>query len=358
VTQLPHDPHPAAAHPRRRALKIAIQVLVCLAGVALLGWAITLALSPANREKLSALRDAPPLHIAALLGLSLLTQTINGLIFWVSLLPVRRLRLPDCLATNALCTGLAYMPFKLGALLRVAIHNRRDGVPLLTIGAWFAGIAIVLLLTFAPPVAASLVLKRIDATWVLATLAGEALLAVALIALARAFRGDAGITRLESLCKALHLHIAGRILRSRLWENLHTGFDMLADSRAVGASVALRLADIAAQGARFALAASILNITLPLHAAIVIALAYFAITIVSPFIVGLREAGVMKLAALMLPVAFTGQGEAFAPVPLFVTATEALVYLATAAAALAWLGPHRLLSLRAPSVASGAQPTS
>jgi hypothetical protein len=336
-------------HPRRRALTLAIQALISLAGLALLVWAVALAFSPANREKLTALRQAPPLHILALLALSLLTQTINGLIFWVSLLPVRRLRLPDVLATNAICTFLAYMPFKLGALLRIAIHNRRDRVPLLTIGAWFAAIAILMALTFAPPVAASLILKRIDPTWVVATLAGELVLATILVLLARAFRGDAGITRLESLCTALRLHIAGRLLRSRLWQNLHTGFDMLADPRAVGASVALRLADIAAQGARFALAAAILHIALPLHAAVVIALAYFAITIVSPFIVGLREAGVMKLAALMLPLAFTRNGEAFAPVPLFVTATEALVYLASAGIGLAWLRPDKLLSLRASS---------
>jgi hypothetical protein len=334
------------SRPPRRLGRTLAQAAIALIGVGLLVWAVMLALSTENREKLAALRHAPAGAIALLLALSLATQALNGLIFWVMLLPVRRLRAADVLATNAICTMLAYVPAKTGAIVRVLIHNRRDRVPLLTIGAWFAAIALVMAVAFTPPVLASLALKRLDAAWVAATLAGEAVLAGALVLAARAFRGDRGVRRLAAVVRALRLHAVDRILRSRLWANLHTGFDMLAHPGTVGATLGLRLADVAIQALRFLLAARILEIALPIHAAIVIALAYFVIGIVAPFMVGLREMGVIGLAAAMLP-AVGHDNAAFAPVPLLVTATESLVFLAAAAAGLAWLRPHRVLGLKA-----------
>jgi hypothetical protein len=58
--------------------------------------------------------EAAPGPVALLFGCSLATLALNGLIFWVVLLPEKRLRVSDTLATvNAFATMLAYLPFKL-----------------------------------------------------------------------------------------------------------------------------------------------------------------------------------------------------------------------------------------------------
>src|ERR1051325_3196290 len=134
----PNDP--AAPAPRkRRLLRVALQVLGFAAGLASLAWCISKAFKtdphdPVN--KFERLMHPPPGLFIAGLALSFATLPINGLLFWVGLLPARRLKASDLVATNGLCSFLAYLPLKTGAIVRVLIHNRRDGVPLLTIGAW------------------------------------------------------------------------------------------------------------------------------------------------------------------------------------------------------------------------------
>jgi hypothetical protein len=325
---------------RGRALRLAAQAAVFLLGLAALGWAVSMALK--NREQLERLGDAGAGAIAALLALSLATQTINGLIFWWTLAPVRRLRVADVLATNAVSTALAYLPFKIGAIARIVIHNRRDRVPLAQIGAWFAAVAVVMVVAFVPPVLAAVWLKRVDWLWVLVTVLGEVLVSAALIGLSRQLRGERGVERLTRVIAAVRFGAGVRLLRSRLWAHLHSAFDMLAHPAAAGGTIGLRLLDAVVQGVRFTVAARVLGVELGFAPGLVISLAYFTAGVVSPVMMGAREAGAMAIAALMLPG--TRQvAEEFAGVALFVTATEAVVYLGVGTLGMLWLRPDRLL---------------
>jgi hypothetical protein len=323
-----------------------VRLLVQLAGfavsLALLGWCLSMALTPDNREQLQRLWGASPFQIGGLLLLSLLTLQINGMIFWTVLRPVRRLRLPDMLATNALATFLTYLPFKASALVRILIHNRRDRIPVLTIGAWFAAIAMLLLVALAPAAAAAAWRQQIDGLWLALTIGGQAALGGSLLMVARTFRGGRGHARIVAIAAVLRLRPLERVLASRAWTSLHAGFDMLACPKVIIAATALRLADIAVLAARFSLAAAIFGIDLPLDQAILISLSHFVIGVLSPFgVLGAREAGATSIAALL--ATGTDPAGTFAAVVLLVSATEAMVFLLGASIGLAWLRPDRLL---------------
>jgi hypothetical protein len=331
---------------QRRAARLALQAVVFILGLAAMGWAISMALK--NREQLANLSNASAGQIAALLALSLATQTINGVLFWLTLRPARHVPLPGMLATNAVATALAYLPFKIGAIARVLIHNRRDRIPIVQIGAWFAAFAVTMLLAFAPPVLAALWLKRIDLAWFGATLIGEAVLVAALLTVSYRLKGARGIERLVRLCTILRLKPALKLLRSRLWQHLHSAFDMLAHPVTTSASFALRLTDAIVQGLRFMVAAQILGVEAGFAPSLVISLAYFVVGVVSPVMVGARELGALGIAALMLPGAVELDGGAnspYATVPLFVTATEAVVYLAVGTLGMLYLRPDKLLRI-------------
>nr|HRJ50554.1 hypothetical protein [Phycisphaerales bacterium] len=49
---------------------VAIQVVGLAVGLALLGWCVSVALRPENRDQLGRLREAPPWMIAGVVGLS------------------------------------------------------------------------------------------------------------------------------------------------------------------------------------------------------------------------------------------------------------------------------------------------
>jgi hypothetical protein len=329
-------------------LRFAVQLAGFAISLALLAWCLSRALTPENRQQLDNLWAASPAQIAGLLLLSLLTLTINGTIFWAVLRPVRRLHLGDMLATNAMATFLSYLPFKASALFRVLMHNRRDRVPVLTIGAWFAAIAVLLLVALAPAALAAAWRQQIDTLWLFATVGGQVVLSVLLLVTARTLRGETGQDRMVNLAQSLHLRPLSRVLASRSWANLHAGFDMLACPRVVIASTVLRLADIAVLAGRFTLAATIFGIALPLDQAILISLSHFMIGVLSPFgVLGAREAGATGIAAFLASgTEASDPAGAFAAVVLLVSATEGMVYLMSAAAGLAWLRPDRLLRAR------------
>jgi hypothetical protein len=330
-------------------VRIAIQIAGFAVCLGLLGWCLSLALTPENRQQLERLREASALQIAGLLFLSFVTLNLNGLIFWTVLTPVKRVGIVDMLATNGIATFMTYLPFKLSALVRILIHNRRDRVPVLTIGAWFAALTVLLLMTLGPAAAAAAWRQKIDLVWLLATLGGQAVLGTILVITARAFRGEAGQQRLMAIASLVRLGILRRLLASRAWSSLHAGFDMLACPKVVIGATLLRLADLAALSGRFALAAAIFGIALPLDQALLISLSHFMIGVLSPFgVLGAREAGATGVASFL---AIGTEGEAagaFAAVALLVGATEVMVYLVGAGLGLAWLRPDRLLRRRAP----------
>ncbi|MFG0326651.1 MAG: lysylphosphatidylglycerol synthase domain-containing protein [Phycisphaerales bacterium JB037] len=327
---------------RRARLKLVLQLLAFAGGLLLFAWMIRIALSEKNQEQLSKLGEAPWWQVGLLLGLSAATLAINGLIFWITLMPKRRLRMMDVQATNAIATALAYLPAKLSALSRIAIHNRRDGVPILLITSWFGAFGSVMLLVLGPLVAASLWRGGLDAWWWIASIGGIVLLAAATVAMGRFFEGDRGIDRLHALIDPLRLRALQRFLRTDAWRKMHAGFDMLADARMVAATAALRLLDIGVQAGRFIVIAWILGLDLRTEDAVLVASTYFLVGVFSPAgNLGTREASVVGAAAAL----GIGSADAFAAAALAVTATESAVFLLGAFGGIAWLGPRRLLGL-------------
>jgi hypothetical protein len=298
-----------------------LQVLgfaLCL--VALI-WCVRAALSPENREQLARVTSAPG-AIAALVALTLLSLLCNGLIFWATLRPVRRVPLADMLAINALGTFLAYLPFKASMFARVAIHNRRHALPVTLTAGWFAAIAAVLLCTVGPPTAASLWRGRLDAPWWIASLGGIAALAVVMVVVARR------IARWLAPSSALTTRARAALA------NIAQAFVILADARAVAATIALRILDTAAQALRLMLAASVIGHPLAAGDAVIISVCFFVIGIVSPAgMLGVREAGAAGVAGIL---AVAGSHE-FAPVALLVGSAEAVTNLAAAALGVTWL---------------------
>ena len=326
-------------------LRVAVQIVGFAIGLALLAWCVDLAFSAENRVQLQRLSEAAPLRIAALLACSFATIVLNGLIFHRTLVPVRRLRTVDVLAVNALASFLNYLPFKASVISRFVIHNRRDRMPIAQIGAWLAAVGAGALIALGPFVLVSLWRGEIDAVWIVAGVAGVIALALATIALARRFSGDDGRRRMERLANALRLPMRERVLRSRLFADAHSGLNMLADPVSLGVVLALRLADLSVQTARFLIAAQLLDIALSPGQALLFALVYFFIGVITPFgMLGTREGGTVGVAVLV-GMSETGY-EAFAAVPLLVTATEAMVSLTLAGISIAWLRPDRLLRSR------------
>lgn len=327
---------------RRGPLSVVLQLAGFAAGLALLAWCVREALRPENRDKLERLGDASPAQIVGLLALSLASLAVNGLSFRSLLFPVHRLKVMDILAVNSLCTWLNYLPFKLGAITRVLIHNRRDAVPVFTIGAWFLALALVMLSVCGPLIVVSLLRPRVDATWISLSLLGVVVAAMALHLLARFATGDAGRARATSLLSTLTLGLSARPFAQTPVRHAIAGADMLASPPAFSATLAWRAIDLSLQAVRFMLAASVIGHSLSADRALLAALAFFLIGVFSPAgMLGTREGGTAWLLPL---VATSGEDTSwFAAAVLIVGAAELITNTACATLGLIYLRPDRLL---------------
>jgi hypothetical protein len=326
-------------------LRLTVQIVGFALGVASLVWCVRSALADKNREQLSLLLHAPAYLIASMIGLSVASLTINGLLFWITLVPVRHLPIRAVMATHSVACFLAYLPLKLGAVARVVIHNRRDHVPLAMIGAWFSAMLAVMAVALAPPVGASLIFQRVGGAWWATVLVAEVVGGAILVGAARAFRGTHGLERLSRVLGAIPVLPLSRFLRTKLWGDLHSGFDMLSSPPAVAGAVVLRLMDLGVQTSRILVAAAILKLDVPPAQALLVSLAYFLIGIVNPSgLAGLREGGATLAAAGVLAWFGTSATatDAFAPLVLLVTATEAVAFAMGGVLGGVYLRPDRL----------------
>ncbi len=306
--------------PRRfTPLRIAVQAIGFLIGVALLVWCVSLALDKADAEQWERLRRAGFGPAALLLGLTVFTVALNGAAFWMTLLPLRRLKLIDLIAVNAIATFLAYLPFKLGAMARVLIHRRRDHLPFREIIAWMAGFSALSLATLLPLVIVGGLRPRIDAT------------TVAL--------GLGGVVAANGLGVAL-----GRLSERWAWlAALSMGsWRVVRNPGTVGACMLAKLSDIAVHVARFTVAASVLGIDLSLDRAVLFALAYFLLGVLSPVgMVGIREGGLVIGGAALFALDEAAR-ENLARLVLLVSASEVVAIIPLALAGAAWLRVDRL----------------
>lgn len=316
----------------RRLTRIVVQLVGFAVGVGLLAWCATVALQDKNREQLGRLSEARWQDVSLLAVLSLASLAANGSSFWIVIRPVRRVPWLSVQAVNALATALASLPFKLSIVCRFAVHNRRDGVPLLTITTWMGNVLAIMLATLGPILLAGIWRGTTDAVW-WGTSAGGVLASVVLVvALARLFSrkpiwvrierwiaGDDGAGRGVLGRKAVK---AGVVARAQ------EGFAMLSSPMAVGGGALLRCLDLVIQACRFLVASRIVGQEISVDQAVLAASAYFLVGVLSPAgALGFREAAVFGLL----------KGEAFSIVVLTVTAAEMVVVLACATAAAAWL---------------------
>ncbi len=314
-----------------------------LIGLGLLWWCVSVALSEQNREQLSRLLDASALQVGLLLACSVGTLLLNGLIFWVVLLPVKRTGVVYMLSVNGAATLLSYAPFKIALAFRVLVHQRIDRVPLLTIGSWFAVIGVLTATVLVPAIGASFIFDGGTALWWVAWIGGAALLTGLGIGVASIFAGDRGWGRLIGLMGKVGLGFLVRWLGTEHGRKIHAGVDMLAHWRASSAAGSLRVMDILLQAVRVLVAAEILGIELGWGAAMVIASTYFLIGMLSPIgMLGPRESGIAGVAAL---AGLSGQGgaESILLVGMLISATEAFVNLAGGGLGAAYLRVDRWL---------------
>lgn len=322
--------------PRRSWIKTVVQLVGFALSIGALGWAVKTVLKEENRAQLENLQNASVGQVMALVGLSFASVAINGIIFWVVIRPVHRIRMTDVISTNAIATFLAYLPFKMSLVARVAIHRKRDGVPVLTIGAWFAAVGVLMLAVLGPMALMSFVLKEVNVLWWVGVVGSVGVSVGVLIACARFFYGDRGVQRIASIgvLKKLTTHDA--------FSKAHAGFDMIATPSASLWAGVFRVFDVLAFAGRFVVAAAVLGLPISGGDALLLGSVYFLIGVFSPFgMLGTREAGTIGAAALFgVSSAAIGDGGGDGPIAaavVFVTAVEAVVNLGCAGFGIAWL---------------------
>ncbi|MCA9312096.1 MAG: flippase-like domain-containing protein [Phycisphaerales bacterium] len=304
-----HHPVVEAMEPPRRwsRARIAIQVLGFLICLGLLGFTIHLATTGDNAQQFRTMLQAPPGWLLALLACSGLSIVLNGLMFWVVLLPHRRLNAVDVVATNAIATFMALLPFKLGLLVRGLIHHRRDQVPFKLLLGWFAAMSALGLAVVLPMGAAGLWRGRVDTWWWVVAIAGPLL-----------------CTGTGVVCGRL----AGRF---PILSRLSMGADMIVrDVPTVVRHYLIRMMDVALLAGRFLIAGHILGHDMTLDQAILVGTTYFLLSVLAPTgTLGAREAGTAGIGLV--------QGLDVAGVALLVSVAETL-----AAGALGGAGAWRL----------------
>lgn len=325
----------ATARGRGRLL---LQALGTLVALGLLAWVVVITLR--NRDMLTRLIEAPPAYLAALVALTLLSLTLNAAAFWITLRPIVRIRFLDMLATNTVASALALLPGKLSVVWRAIAHNRRDGVPILTVGSYLAANAVVVLAVVVPLGLVGLWRRGADLPYALASLAGVALCAGAAHAAARCFAHEAGLARLRAFAGVLRLRLLDRLLASAWFGRLHRALAILAHAPTLAAATGVRTLDLLIQSARFCVVAAALGLSVSFEKAVLAGTTFFLIGVASPTgALGSREGGTTSLAAI---TDISGLStDDFAVIILAVGLTETVIWTAGAFLAILYLRPDR-----------------
>lgn len=295
---------------------LAVQLVGLAIGIGLLVWAFSLSARPENRRSIEAMQNAPASEVGLLLALTFVSLVLNGLMFWVTLRPLKRLKPIDVVLVNSIATFFSVLPFKLSLVARVLIHHRRDGVSFKTLLAWVAAMGALGLAVLLPLVGATLWRGQLDALWWAASLAGLL-----------AFNG-------------LGVVLGHQARRVKLLRTLSFGADAIVRHvpAVVGHGV-FRLADVGALAARFMAAAAIADVAMPIDQAVLLASVYFVLSVITPAgTLGFREMGVAALGLSQ------GLGpEQVALVALVVTGAEVVTSGGLATIAFIVLRPDKLV---------------
>ena len=282
MTDQPHD-HDASTSAARKidpARKltpktIALQIVGFAVSVAIIVWAVRLAMSKGDPEQLNQLSSPPFVPLLVLLGATCASISVNGLIFTALIRPIRKLPAGELVAVNAIATFLSVLPFKLGLLARVVIHTRRDNLPLRDIVSWFASVAAVTLAVLLPLAAITLWRQQPDALWAVSGLLLVPASCVVVVICARLAEKS---PRLKPFALGTE-----RILTRR---------------SAVAAAGVLRAVDIVLLALRFSAAAAIIGISLDADSAVVLGSTYYLVSVLAPTgATGFQLGGTITIAA-------------------------------------------------------------
>lgn len=318
-----------------RALAIGVQIFGFAVCVAIAVWVVRVATTGEQGAALSQLREISLGRVGLLLGLSVSTLVLNGVLFWIAAQPARwsnKVTLLGVFATNAVATMLAYLPFKLSAAARMAIHHRRDGLSLTQMVAWFACFFAAMGGTIGPLAVASVWRGELDEVWLLAAGSGVAFCFVVSVVVARVLGAKQGHRWLARVCEAGPWK---RVLTSERVEQLHEAFVMVGCARWLAVAYGVRVVDLLVQSARFDAAATAIGQPMGLGSSVVAAAGYYGMLVASPFgALGAREAGAVGAGSMLAE----GAGS-LAATTLVVTGAEAATLLTLGVAAMVWIGP-------------------
>jgi hypothetical protein len=261
----------------RRLVRVMVQVVGAIVGVALFVWALRMAFTPDNQEAIRRLLDAPLWLAGAMILLNIGTVVVNGLIFWVAAKPISPIPAKSAVLTNAVCSLLAFLPFKLSAIARVYLHHKRDGMPLRSTIPWMVGYGLTAIAAFTPFILAAMLSPLIGAWWIVAGAIG-------------AF----ACTGIGVLCARLADERAPALRKVSLGS-----WVIVRDAPTMFVGCALRLVDVGLQTGRFLVAAKAMGLALSVDRAALDATVYFLIGAISPGgVLGFREGGLAWLGEL------------------------------------------------------------
>jgi len=289
-------------------------------GVALFIWALRMAFTPENQVAVRRLLDAPLWLAGVMVALNVATIVVNGLCFWVTARPVKPIGAWSAIQTNAVCSFLAFLPFKISAISRVYFHHTRDGVPLRSILPWMVGYGLTAVAAFVPFIGAALLASRIGPAWIAVGVFGAFACTMLGVVCARVVDARVPLLRAASL----------------------GSYVVVRDAKAMGAACALRLTDVALQTGRFLVAAEAMGLALRVDRAAFDATVYFFIGAISPGgVLGFREGGLAWLGELLK--VDQAAAEQIALLALAVTGAEAATFCVLAVIAAVGMRLDRLV---------------
>ncbi|MDX9911625.1 MAG: hypothetical protein RBS39_07335 [Phycisphaerales bacterium] len=346
-----------------RRAKMVVQLVGFALALAMFAWCVWFAwssLGDLDEEELRA-KGMRALDITwggmgQLAGLSVGSIVVNGLIFWVTLRPVRRVGMMSVQATNGIASLLGLLPLKIGFVARVALHHRRDGVPVVLVAAWVLAVLAVFAGSIGVIVAVALVRPAMDGTaWTLLA-AGMVAMAVCCVGSARLLGSSLARTAAGRAAERLPGWVMRAVVRpvARGGRGAHARamLTMLASPRCVGTSSALRVVDFTLLSMRYMVAAEMAGQDLGFGGAVLLAAMFYAAEVASPVgVLGVREAGTIALG--------TGAGamsmEALAVVTLLVSGGDTIGKLVCGLLGALWHRPDRVLRAMLGEARSGAR---
>ncbi len=161
--------------------KIALQVGGFLVGIALMAWVIQGAIETANdptrRGILDLLQSAwqdRPWLIVGIVATTVGSMIIDGALFWLVLLPVRRLAFMEIQWLTYAAALSNLFPVRLGVPVRYAYHMRANRMTFWQCTAWFVAVTLVILAALGAVVVATVIDGHPDTLWTVIVLAALA----------------------------------------------------------------------------------------------------------------------------------------------------------------------------------------